>query len=125
MIFLDRSIPRSVADSLKAIRDDVCWLEDHFPHDVKDEDWIPEVAARGWVAVVRDKKIRTRRWQRELVRDRGLGCFIVNQKHDPTRWEYYQLFARCLDEMTRLAETEPRPFMYLIDSGHNFRRFPL
>ena len=36
MIFIDRSIPKGVADALKAVRDDVRWLEDEFRHDTFD-----------------------------------------------------------------------------------------
>ena len=32
MIFIDRSIPKGVADALKQVRSDVVWLEDVFPH---------------------------------------------------------------------------------------------
>ena len=73
--------------------------------------------------VMRDKKIRTRLWQRELVKRYDVGCFILQQKHDPTRWEYLKLFAGCLDEMERLYSVTPRPFMFLIDSNRNFRQF--
>jgi len=31
MIFIDRSIPKGVAEALKQVRDDVVWLEDVFP----------------------------------------------------------------------------------------------
>lgn len=126
MIFLDRSIPRSVADSLKAVRrNDVVWLEDYFPHNVPDEEWIPEVGRRGWIAVVRDKKIRARRWRRDLVSQHGLGCVIVNQKRDPTLWEYYKLFGQTLDEVERLDATAPRPYMLLVTNRWSLRTFPL
>ena len=38
MIFIDRSIPRSVAEAFKKVRADIRWLEDEFPHDIRDED---------------------------------------------------------------------------------------
>src|SRR3989304_4123874 len=99
MIFLDRSIPKSVAEALKLVRTgDIRWLEEEFAPNNPAEVWIPDVAARGGVAISRDKKIRTRLRQRALVRDHGMGCFILQQKQDPTRWQYLKLLAANLDE---------------------------
>src|SRR6185312_9396123 len=112
MIFLDRSIPKSVAEALKMVRTgDVMWLEDRYPHNAKDEEWIPDAGRAGWLVIARDKKIRTRSWQRELIRRHGVGCFIINQTtRDPTRWEYLKLLAKTLDEMERLHAERARPF---------------
>lgn len=33
---------------------------DHFPQDAADEDWMPDVAARGWVIVTRDFAVQRR-----------------------------------------------------------------
>jgi hypothetical protein len=32
-------------------------MDDHFAQDADDSDWIPDVAARGWVIVTRDRRI--------------------------------------------------------------------
>lgn len=64
MIFIDRSIPKSVADALKQVRDDVIWLEDIFPHDAKEAAWLREAGTNGWLVVTRDNKIRSRPGER-------------------------------------------------------------
>lgn len=115
MIFIDRSIPRSVAEALKLVRaGDVLWLEDAFAHDVPDEAWLPVAGERGWIVVTRDKKIRSRPRQRNLVRAYGVGCFIVAQKRPLSRWDYLKLLASTLDEMERIDSRTPRPYMYLL-----------
>jgi len=125
MIFIDRSIPRGVAEALKQVRDDVRWLEDEFPHDAKETDWLPEIGRRGWLVISRDKKIRTRLRQRALVRDHGMGCFILQQKQDPTRWQYLKLLAANLDEWERVFASTPKPFMRLVDAAGTSRNFSL
>jgi hypothetical protein len=126
MIFLDRSIPKSVAEALKLVRTgDIRWLEDEFAHNTPDEVWIPDVAARGWLTISRDKKIRTRLRQRALVRDHGMGCFILQQKQDPTRWQYLKLLAANLDEWERVFASTPKPFMRLVDAAGTSRNFSL
>jgi hypothetical protein len=59
VIFVDRCIPKPVADELKRGRDDVRWLEDEFAPGTRDTVWLREVGARGWLVVTRDKRIRT------------------------------------------------------------------
>lgn len=126
MIFLDRSIPKSVANAIKLVRSgDVFWLEDMFPHNAKDEDWIPVIGTLGWFFVARDKKIRTRPWQREIVRRHAVGCFIINQKRDPTRWEYLKLLAHCLDDMQAIHRSIRPPYMFLVNSQWQLRQFHL
>jgi len=118
MIFLDRSIPRSVADALKLVRTgDIACLEDHFPHDTKDEDWLPIAGANGWLVITRDKKIRSRPRQRQLIQEHAVGCFIIAQKRDLTRWEYLRLLARSLDDFERLHRATSRPYLFVVDAA--------
>ena len=122
MIFIDRSIPKSVAEALKLVRNDVRWLEDDYAPDTKDAEWLAGIGARGWLLVCRDKHIRTRPGERGAIRDNRIGCFILNQKRNPTRWEYLKLLCATLDEMEqRFAETR-RPFIYTVDSRGVFRQ---
>jgi hypothetical protein len=118
VIFIDRSVPRSVATALKAVRKpgEISWLEDLYPHDTKDEVWLPDAGARSWLVVVRDKHIMTRPAERDAVVNHSVGMFVFAQSKDPTRWGYLKLFALCLDEMERLFEITERPFIFRIDS---------
>lgn len=123
MIFFDRSIPKGVADAIKSVRDDACWLEDVFEqHWIKDREWIPAVGARGYLVVSRDRKIRTRPEERRAVRENNVGCFILNYKQPLNRWEILKLVASTLDEMEEKFANTQRPFMYLIDRNGRFTR---
>lgn len=126
MIFIDRSIPRGVADALKAIgRDDVSWLEDLYAHNVKDEEWLPDAGANGWLVLSRDKKIMTRPGQRGLVIRHHVGMFVFNQRHDPSKWDYFKLLGKCLDEMERLFAATERPFIFVVSREGVIRRYDL
>jgi len=122
MIFIDRSIPRGVADALKLVRDDVRWLEDEFPHDAPEALWLAEIGERGWVVVSRDKKIRTRPGERQALTEAGVGCFILTQKQPFTRWEYLKLLARTLDEMEFVFTETPRPSIFGVGRTGLFKR---
>ncbi len=89
MIFFDRSVPKGVTDALKQVREDVCWLEDVFEEGwIKDREWIPEIGARGWLVVSKDKKIRTRPEERRAVKENNVGCFILNYKQPLNSGKY-------------------------------------
>jgi hypothetical protein len=122
MIFIDRSIPKGVADALKAVRDDVKWLEDEFPHDIKEPDWLRDVGAWGWLVICRDKKIRTRPGERRALMENGVGCFVLTQRDSPKRWDYLKLLAKTLDEMERIFATTERPFLYGVSREGGFTR---
>ena len=115
MIFIDRSIPKNVATALKAVRDDVLWLEDHFLHDTKDADWLPVAGKNGWLVITRDKKIRTRPGELRAILENNVGCFCLTQKKHPTRWQYLKLLVLALDNMERIFATAPRPFIHGVD----------
>jgi hypothetical protein len=114
VIFIDRSIPRPVAEALKRVRDDVIWLEDRFPHDAKDVEWLPVAGDNRWLVIVRDKKIRTRYGERQAIVRHGVGCFILNQGNDPTKWEYLKLLAATLDQMIEKDSGTSRPYIYTV-----------
>lgn len=114
MIFIDRSIPRAIAEALQKVRPDVLWLEDVwiFRHDTKDEVWLTHVGFANWLAISRDKKIRTRPAERERIIAAGVGAFIFTQKTNLKKWDYLKLLGRSLDEMEDKFRTVPRPFIY-------------
>jgi hypothetical protein len=121
MIFVDRSIPKGVADALKLVRDDVIWLEDRFPHGTKDAVWLREAGLNEWLVVSRDKRLRSRPGELRAILENNVGCFCFTQKQAITRWEYLKLFARSLDEMERIFATEPRPFVFGVGATGIFR----
>ncbi len=126
MIFIDRSIPKSVAEALKLVRPgDVMWLEDAFPHDATDEAWLPVAGRERWIVVTRDKKVRSRPGQRELIRKHGVGCFILAQKRPLTRWDYLKLLTATLDEMERIDSKSTRPYLFLVGAAASVRQIPL
>ncbi|MDP9457775.1 MAG: hypothetical protein M3Q60_18855 [Actinomycetota bacterium] len=126
MIFIDRSIPKGVADAVKSVRDDVLYLEDVWEaHWIKDRNWIPVVGAKEWLAISKDKKIRTRPEEKRAVKENNVGIFILNYKQPLNRWEIHKLIASTLDEMIEKFATTPRPFMYLIDKNGRFTPYRL
>lgn len=123
MIFIDRSIPRAVAVELRRISDDtVIFLDERFPPDTPDREWLAVAGREGWLVISRDKRIRRRPGEREAIRANGVGCFILGWRKNLTRHEYVEVLAGSLAEMqARFAET-PRPFIYVLNARGAMRQ---
>ncbi len=74
--------------------------------------WLQEAGQLGWLVVTRDKRIRRRPGERRAIIENEVGCFCFTQRGDLTRWEYLKLLCATLDEMERLFEVTPRPFLF-------------
>jgi hypothetical protein len=122
VIFIDRSVPKSVSEALKQVRDDVIWLEDRYSHDAADALWLRDAGLSGWIVISRDKGIRTRPGERELLREHSVGAFILTQKRNPNRWEYLRLLCKTIDEMEQRFAATPRPFIFGVNAAGQFRQ---
>lgn len=100
------------------------WLDDEFPPTTTDAVWLAEVGRREWMVVTRDKKIRTRPAERAAIVAASVGCFVLDQKKDPTRWEYLKLLAGRLDDMEILFKNTPTPFLYAVSASGQLRLLP-
>jgi hypothetical protein len=117
LIFIDRSVPKPVADALMCVRNDVEWLEPRYPQDAKDATtWLPDAGKNGWLVIARDKKIRTRAAERQAIIDNGVGAFIIIVKKNLNRWEYLRLIATNLDEMEEVFAATPKPFIWTVET---------
>ena len=122
MIFIDRSIGRPVALALQQVRDDVLWLEDRYPANTLDVTWLEHAGVNNWLVVTRDKRIRYKRYEIASLREHKVGCFVLGEQRDLSKWNLLKLLVTHLDEMgARHAATE-RPFLFLIDGNGAFRR---
>lgn len=129
MIFIDRSVPRGVADAVKRMREDVLWLEDKFPHDVPDQEWLARAGREGWLVITHDRKIRTRPGERRAIIEHGVGCFILTYRQDLKKEEILALISsnrRSLFPVTNQDKGSPIKEMIegldsVVDTGSGFR----
>lgn len=80
----------------------------------KDEDWIPVVAAAGWVVLMRDRRIRTRYRERQALLDGELRSFCLTQSGNSSKWDILKLLVRHWGSIERVATTEPGPYIYAV-----------
>ena len=122
MIWIDRSISKTVTHAIDLVRGDVRWVGDLYDGRTADAIWLRDAGQSEALVIVRDKKVRTRPLERAAIMDNRVGCFIVNQGRNPTKWEYLRLIVVALDEMQQRFEQVPRPFIFTIDSRGVLRK---
>ena len=59
-----------------------------------DVEWIPVVAARGWVAITVDHHLRTRPYEARLALEHGLKCVNLRGVGNLSRWSQLVRVAR-------------------------------
>ena len=57
-----------------------------------DTDWIPDVAARGWLIVTRDSMIIQNRNEIAAIRENNAKMVALNQRDAQTKWGQLEVF---------------------------------
>ena len=116
-VFVDRSLGRiQVPRLLRAGGVHLVTLAEHYgiPQDekVQDTTWIAESAAQGWIAFMKDERIRRRSAEREEIQRSGARCFCLANGNITAA----MMAERYLTNLHRIerACTEPGPFLYAV-----------
>ena len=78
---------------------------------VLDPDWIPVVAARGWLIVTRDSKIIENLNEIAAVRENNAKMVALNQRDAQTKWGQLEVFMTQWRRIEALIP-EPGPFIW-------------
>ncbi len=126
-LFIDRSLGRLEVPRL--LRDaglDLVTLAEHYgmpaDEDVEDVTWIADVARHGWVALMKDARIRRRPAERAAIQSNGTRCFCVPRADLPSAVMGERYLAN-LGAMTTACQS-PGPFLYAVHA-HQLRAMPL
>jgi predicted nuclease of predicted toxin-antitoxin system len=90
--------------------------DDHFAQNEVDLSWIPDVTARGWVILTKDKNIRRPGPERDAVI--GAKARVITLTSGNMRGEVMAaLFIQHLTEMEQLAASQSAPFVAILGPG--------
>ena|SRR5437764_2566938 len=81
--------------------------------DVLDTDWIPQVAARGWLIITRDSMIIQNRNEIAAVRENKAKMVALNQRDAQTKWGQLEVFMTQWRRIEALIP-EPGPFIWRV-----------
>ncbi len=123
MIFVNGSMPRSVADELRRIGKNARAKIELFPPNTKDLVWLRKVGNNGWLAITRDARIRTRPGELQAIRNHSVGCFILTYRNDLTKPEIVRIVLDNIEAMEKKFRMTPRPFIYTVTRDGEFRLY--
>jgi hypothetical protein len=109
---------RDVVDALRDGGFRIEPLSKHFPIDVADERWIPEVARRGWwVILTKDKAIRKHPLTRRVLRTCKAKAFVLVVR-ELTGAEMAEVLVRRIKKIGRLARNTRPPFLFQVTTSN-------
>ena len=80
--------------------------------EVPDEEWLKLAGLRGWVVLMKDKRIRYNRRERDVVRAFRVRCFCLASQR-LTGEEMARRYLKNLDAITRACRNDG-PFIYAV-----------
>lgn len=107
--FTDRNLGRQFPTLLRDAGLTVIAHDDEFPQDTPDEDWLPRAGREGWVMLTRDKQIRWRANQRDLVMEHAVALFALSGSGRTS--ELAELVVQNLAAVERFLARHPPPFL--------------
>ena len=122
--FLDRSLGKTTASTLREAGYILHLIADHYPNDadeVPDEHWIAEGSSRGWVLLTKDKRIRYRAEELEALQEGHLFCLISGTMDIA---EMTQALLVALPRIQGVARSEAAGFWHVYRDGTIRRMWP-
>ena len=83
----------------------------------RDVDWIPNVAARRWIAVTGDKRLRRRLAELQAIQNAQLGLMVVATRLS-TEDEAAHVIDKHRNSVLALAHHMPRPYVISLTRQH-------
>jgi len=113
IFYVDRCLVKTVAAALVTAGAEVRVHDDYFAQDSPDEVWIPDVSARGWVILTKDKNIRRRHGEREAAILSEARIFTLSS--GSMRGQVMAaIFVKHLDAMELMALALMPPFLAVV-----------
>ena len=111
VLFTDENLGRHVVpEALRRAGEQVIAFHEKFVSGTKDEVWLREVGANGWVLLTKDSKIRYRRNEIQALLSSKGRSFVLVSSNLPGP-EIAEIFVKALGGMKRLCGRQRAPFI--------------
>ena len=116
VLFFDRDVGTSLPRALDVLTlpTRVEYLQNHFPMDAQDDEWMPVVGARGWIILGHDRMHHRRSPESSAIREYEMGCFYM-WGSQARRWEKMRCFLNAYERILQAIDATPKPFIYRIN----------
>ena len=125
MYFFDNNFSRLIVNILKELGVDASHLTEHMAASTPDEEWMPKVAAEGWVAVTTDYMIYKNAAQRSVLVNHNLQTvFFPNGYVNRPRWDQAIFVVKHWQSIQKSVDHENYILLRINDNG-KVERLPL
>ena len=111
--FFDRTFGRSLPLALGLLDLPVELHDTYYAQDTPDDEWLPEVAAKGWVILTEDRLERNELATRAIL-DHKAACWIVRTSPLRRRGKA-EFLLRHWDRIEAIARRETAPYVMRLD----------
>lgn len=126
-LFVDRSLGRrTVPDRLRREHRGVIAHDEVFAQDTDDEVWLREAGRRGWIVLMKDRRVRYRPGEQRAIVEAGVRSFCLHRSKGLSGPEMAEILARALPAVLSHAREHPAGgYVVGIDREGRLRRlFP-
>ena len=92
-----------------------------FKQTTRDDEWLAEVAKKGWIVISHDKRFHEDSLALEAVRQHRARVFYMFGGSLPT-WDKIRIFAQSFTRIEKLIATQRAPFIYTISQANRITR---
>jgi hypothetical protein len=124
--FFDRNFGVKLPQALRKLRPEfgIEWHQQHFAQEAHDDEWLAELAGRGWTVLSHDIKFHSEATENLAVRQHKLGCFYLPGQESPI-WFKAEIFFKAHRRMIEIVKAIRPPFIYDIDREGRFTKITL
>jgi len=97
---------------------------DAFGFGAADDDWLRLIGERGWIALMRDQRVRYRTLERTALTQAGVGAFVFTGGQ-ATAADTAAVICSLLNKFTATSVSERKPFMFCFGLGGALSRVQL
>ena len=95
----------------------------HLPIDSPDEDWIALVGQRNWIALTKDKNIRYRHGEIEVIKKHRARVLVIRAKN-ATGEEIAEILIKFAGRISSFARRSGSPFIAGLDRSGSITTYP-
>ncbi|MDF1554429.1 MAG: DUF5615 family PIN-like protein [Deferrisomatales bacterium] len=123
--FFDNNLSVDLVRGMRAFGEKVDHLQDHFPEDAPDVEWLEYIGTNEFFLVTRDHNIRKNPAEKAALREFGVGVFFLGGK-SRNRCELIQQLVRNWPRIKEHSSKTRKPFAFRIPpTGTKFEPIPL
>ncbi|MGH2408780.1 MAG: hypothetical protein ACRDGS_00285 [Chloroflexota bacterium] len=117
---IDRSLGRTLAERMREVGADAIGLDERYPQNALDEEWLPDAGTNGWIVLSKDHEIRRNFLEIDAIMVHRVGCFLLPK--NLTKEKMVALVLPLLKRLENISRSRAAPFIYVVHRDGRLER---